>query len=131
IGGFPAVSGAPFGPFPLGFGTTSIEVVVTAEDGITTKTYTARVRRVPFALASTTVIDGAIWKANLEMVFTFNEDVDFTTVSLNTIEIRPDVGVPATGTFSLRDPRTIAFQPTCPTLDDLSDAGLIPGGVPY
>src|SRR6185503_13503482 len=55
----------------------------------------------------------------------------FTTVSLNTIEIRPDVGVPATGTFSLRDPRTVAFQPTCPTLDDLSDAGLIPGGVPY
>jgi len=31
----------------------------------------------------------------------------------------------------LRDPQTVVFQPNCPTLDDFSDAGLLPGGVTY
>src|SRR5262249_45558286 len=39
--------------------------------------------------------------------------------------------VPATGDFRLLDDHTVLFQPTCPTKDDLSDAGLQPGGVSY
>src|SRR5262249_32171096 len=51
--------------------------------------------------------------------------------SANTINIRSTDDVPATGTFVLRDPTTVVFQPSCPTRDDLSDAGLLPNGVTY
>ncbi len=90
------------------------------------------------------IANGAIWQINREIEFTFDRDVDFSTVSLNTISIRTPSGTPASGTFFFRqldtdfdglpdtdDPRTVVFQPRCPTLDDLSDAGLKPGGVAY
>ena len=84
-----------------------------------------------FQVDGLSLTEGAVWQINREIVLTFTEPVDFTTVSSNTINIRSDADVPATGTFSLRDPHTVVFQPNCPTLDDLSDAGLQPNGVNY
>lgn len=84
-----------------------------------------------FQLNSLSVQNGSVWPINREIVLTFTDPVDFSTVSANTINLRSANDVPATGIFTLRDPRTVVFQPTCPRLDDLSDAGLQPGGVTY
>lgn len=86
-----------------------------------------------FQLVSISVPEGAVWKINRAIDFVFNQDVDFSTVNLNTISISTTAGLPVTGSFSLlaNDARTVRFQPTCPTLADLSDAGLQPGAVPY
>jgi hypothetical protein len=84
-----------------------------------------------FQVTSLSVPDGSVWQINREIVLSFTEPVDFTTVSANTINIRSLSDVPATGTFSLRDPNTVVFQPNCPTRMDLSDAGLLPNGVTY
>ena len=84
-----------------------------------------------FELLSISVPDGAVWQINREIVFPFTEAVDFSSVSLNTINIQSSDGMPATGSFFLRQPFALVFQPTCPTRDDLSDAGLRPGGVSY
>ncbi len=75
--------------------------------------------------------DGSVWQINREIVFSFSEPVDFTSVSANTINIRSASDVPAIGVFRLRDPSTVVFQPNCPTREDYSDAGLQPGGVTY
>ncbi|HEX6883956.1 MAG TPA: Ig-like domain-containing protein [Planctomycetota bacterium] len=80
-----------------------------------------------FQLVSTTLADGSVWPINLEMRFEFSEPVDFSTVSSNTIAIRSLAGAPATGSFRLEGPSTVVFQPTCPTREDLADAGLAPG----
>src|SRR5688572_3076287 len=80
-----------------------------------------------FQMEGTNLGEGAVWPINQEMVFAFTEPVDFTTVSANTIQIRTTSDVPATGVFTLRDELTLVFQPTCPTREDLSDAGLHPG----
>ena len=84
-----------------------------------------------FQVAGLSVQDGSVLEINRAIVLNFTEPVDFSTVSANTIHIRSLSGVPATGTFILRDPRTVVFQPSCPTRDDLSDAGLLPNGVSY
>ena len=77
------------------------------------------------------VRNGSVWEINKEIVLTFTEPVDVGTVSANTINIRSTSDVPATGVFKLRGALTVVFQPNCPTRDDLSDAGLQPGGVTY
>ncbi len=84
-----------------------------------------------FQVASLSVANGSVWQINREIVVGFTRPVDFSTVSSNTIHLRTLADVPATGTFSLRDPYTVVFQPSCPTRDDLSDAGLQPNGVSY
>lgn len=84
-----------------------------------------------FQLNSLSVQNGSVWPINREIVLTFTDPIDFSTVSANTINLRSADDVPATGVFLLRDPRTVVFQPTCPRQDDLSDAGLQPGGVTY
>src|SRR5262245_37652549 len=80
-----------------------------------------------FQLVDSSLGEGSVWPINQEMVFSFSEPVDFTTVSSNTIQIRSSLDVPATGVFRLRDAFTVVFQPTCPTREDFSDAGLRPG----
>jgi hypothetical protein len=82
-----------------------------------------------FQLVQSSLSEGAVWPINQEMVFEFSEPVDFSTVSANTVAIRSSENVPATGSFRLADPFTLVFQPTCPTREDLSDAGLQPGEV--
>ena len=84
-----------------------------------------------FQLFSMSVQEGAIWQVNRPIEFKFNLDVDFSTVSLNTISIRDLNGLPASGAFTLVDSTTVSFQPTCPVLGDLSDSGLKIGAVPY
>jgi hypothetical protein len=84
-----------------------------------------------FQLVRISLLDGAIWKVNQEIVFTFSEPVSFSSVSLNTISIQTAGGAPATGSFFLRAPNQVVFQPNCPTLENLADTGLQAGGVPY
>src|SRR5262245_25174751 len=90
-----------------------------------------------FQVSDLSIQDGAVWQINREIVLTFSEPVDFSTVSSNTINIRSTADVPAIGVFrpgAASDPdgaRKVIFQPNCPTLDDFSDAGLQPGGVKY
>ena len=87
---------------------------------------------------------GAIWELNREIVFEFNEAVDFASVSLNTINIQSEAGEPASGSFAfarvdadgdgqaeLVDETVLIFTPKCPSRSDFADAGLLPGGVPY
>ena len=97
----------------------------------TSATGTRLGRGAEFELLSISVPEGAIWKINREIVFLFSEAIDFSSVSLNTIQIHSSGGAPASGSFYRRHPSTLVFQPTCPTRDDFSDAGLQPGGVSY
>ncbi|MFT5050406.1 MAG: hypothetical protein ACI8QZ_001808 [Chlamydiales bacterium] len=91
-----------------------------------------------FRVQDISVDANQVWQVNRPIEVTFTEDVDFSTVSLNTIQIADLSGRPASGSFSLAahsdgspDPRRVRFQPSCPTLDDNSDAGLLPGGAFY
>ena len=84
-----------------------------------------------FQLVSMSVQPGAIWEVNRPIDFVFSKPVDFTTISLNTISIRDLNGMPASGAFELLSDTTVRFQPTCPTLGDLSDSGLKIGGINY
>ncbi len=84
-----------------------------------------------FQLTRISLQEDEVWEVNREIVFTFNEPIDFSSVSLNTINIKATSGAPATGSFFLRGPLTVVFQPTCPLLEDLSDSGLQPGGIAY
>ncbi|QDV08363.1 hypothetical protein Poly30_39010 [Planctomycetes bacterium Poly30] len=80
-----------------------------------------------FAVRGTSVINGAVWKLNREILIEFTQDLDFSTVSPSTIQIVNTLGVPAIGTFSEAGPRTVRFQPKCPTNDANSDGGLQQG----
>lgn len=84
-----------------------------------------------FQLVSMSVQPGAIWEVNRPIDFVFSKDVDFSTVSLNTISIRDLNGMPASGAFELLESTKVRFQPTCPTLGDLSDSGLKIGAINY
>ncbi|MDG1490797.1 MAG: Ig-like domain-containing protein, partial [Planctomycetota bacterium] len=80
-----------------------------------------------FAVVSSNVLNGSIWQLNRAIDVVFNEDVDFTTVSLSTIQIIDTQGVPAIGEFTASDSRTVRFQPVCPTNDLNSNGGLKQG----
>lgn len=92
-----------------------------------------------FAIDSVSVLAGSTWQINREIEVRFNSDVDFSSVNLNTIQVGQVGGAPAAGEFRQAvapdgitiDPRRIIFAPRCPTLADYSDAGLVPGGIPY
>jgi len=86
-----------------------------------------------FRLESTSITSGQTWQINRVIRFTFSHPVDFDTVNMNTLNIAQTSGAPAVGDFALAagDPRTVVFQPTCPTETDFSDAGFVPGGVQY
>ncbi|MEE8466809.1 MAG: hypothetical protein V3T22_00040, partial [Planctomycetota bacterium] len=86
-----------------------------------------------FRITDISVKSGQEWKLNRPIDITFNRDVDFATVSLNTIRVADEQGNGATGFFSRPsaangepDPRRVRFQPACPTREDNSDAGLQP-----
>lgn len=90
-----------------------------------------------FALIQISVPDNGTWQINRPMFFQFTDVVDFSTVNLNTINIAQASGAPASGEFfevlavGELDSDTVGFQPRCPTTEDYSDAGLLPGGVDY
>ncbi|MBL8862673.1 MAG: hypothetical protein JNK02_11760 [Planctomycetes bacterium] len=84
-----------------------------------------------FRLIETNLNANQLWRINRAMTFRFTQPVDLSTVNLNTISVTQLGGGPAAGSFSLLDANTVEFQPTCPTRDDFSDAGLQPGGRRY
>jgi len=84
-----------------------------------------------FRVLSVSVPNNGTWQINRPIEFTFNQDVDLASVNLNTINITQPTGIPAAGEFSLKDSRTVVFQPACPTRADYADAGLQPNGVAY
>ena len=49
---------------------------------------------VGFQLTGISLLEGDVWKINQEIVFTFSEPVDFSSVSLNTINIQTTTGFP-------------------------------------
>jgi hypothetical protein len=70
------------------------------------------------------------WKLNRPIELVFSSPVDFASVNSSSIRIRTNSGQQALGEFSLKqlqsggvDATTVVFQPRCPTLTDLSDAG--------
>lgn len=85
----------------------------------------------------------ANWQINRPIEFHFNEPVDFSTINLNSLQIRELDGTPATGEFStkqvtlpsgekLRLEDVVVFRPTCPKLPaPFADAGLKPNGTHY
>lgn len=86
-----------------------------------------------FAIEAINVLQGQEWKINRPIDVTFNQAVDFSSVNHATISITDPLGNVATGIFSQpRNPagqiekNKVRFQPNCPTLDDNSDAGLLP-----
>ena len=85
-------------------------------------------------VVSVSVAPGDVWPINQAIDIEFDQPIDFTTVNSNTVRIRNQLGVSALGTFTqpegpqgrvLRD--VVRFQPQCPTVGDISDAGLQPG----
>src|SRR5258705_1888400 len=83
------------------------------------------------ALLSVSVAGNSSWQLNRPILFEFSADGDPASVNMNAIHIGQTAGGVALGEFSMRNTRTVMFQPRCPTLPDNSDAGLIPGGVSY
>ncbi len=97
-----------------------------------------------FQLTQISVIEGAVWEINRPIEFTFNMEVDPASIGMGTMNISTQTGTPTTGTYFFKavdldndgtkesvDQKVVVFQPTCPTLDDLSDAGFQPGSTPY
>lgn len=86
-----------------------------------------------FLLLDVSVGPGQVWQINRPIEFVFSHPVDFSTVNLNTINIAQANGAPALGTFVAdpAQPTRVTFLPACPTREDFSDAGLLPGGVTY
>ncbi len=86
-----------------------------------------------FQLSSISVPENFTWKINRPISFVFTRDIDFSSISLNSIAIRDSNNFPANGSFSFdpAQPRVVVFQPTCPVMDDFSDAGFQPGGKLY
>ncbi len=85
-----------------------------------------------------TLTNGATWRINRPIEMTFNQAVDFSTVSFSSISVQTLNGQPALGEFRVQTdefgeliPEVIVFQPRCPVEPDLSDAGLEPGSVTY
>jgi len=84
-----------------------------------------------FQITAINLADGQVWQINRPIKVTFSEPVDPLSVNLNTLNVRQVGGGPAAGEFYFENGnRTVVFQPLCPTLDDLSDAGLRAGTNP-
>ncbi|MEM9383045.1 MAG: hypothetical protein AAGB93_24055 [Planctomycetota bacterium] len=76
-----------------------------------------------FQVVGTSVLNGAVWQLNRAIDIEFNQDIDFQTVSLSTIQIIDNQGIPAVGTFTPVTPRIARVQPRCPTDDANSNGG--------
>ena len=85
-----------------------------------------------FKISAVNLTNGAVWRINRPIRVTFTDAVDLGSVNLNTFNVRQVGGGPAAGEFYIDplDPKTVVFQPLCPTHDDLSDAGLKAGTDP-
>ncbi len=83
-------------------------------------------------LVATSLPEGATWEVNRPIELDFDQPVDVSTVSANSIRVFEVGGAPAAGTFSVaHGGHTVVFQPRCPTDESLDDAGLRVGGTRY
>ena len=90
------------------------------------------------SIVNISVPSGAQWQINRPIAISFSEEVDFSTVSLNTVQVFEQGGVPVVGEFAFgldeqggQVRSVIEFQPRCPQNADLSDSGFLPGGRDY
>ncbi|MFN0207533.1 MAG: hypothetical protein ACKVS6_14600 [Planctomycetota bacterium] len=73
---------------------------------------------------------GQIWEVNRPITITFSDPVKFDTISPASIAIfQQGTNVAALGLFSLQNPRTVVYQPACPTSS--APPGLTPNGATY
>ncbi len=87
-----------------------------------------------FLVESTNMGDGVTWQLNKLIQLTFNNPVDMDSVHFGTVLFASgDVTQPVTGSFEVdaEDNRTVYFRPTCPTANDNSNGGFLPGGKTY
>lgn len=90
------------------------------------------------SISNISVAANQSWQINRPIAITFDREVDFGSVSLNTIQISELGGVPVVGEFAYATDaqgnqrrNVVEFQPRCPQNPDLSDAGFQPGGRSY
>jgi hypothetical protein len=95
-----------------------------------------------FEITSISVPEGATWKINKRIEVGFSDEVNLQTVIAgSTIQLTSTGGSGASAFYAVGyktdlgtgavDKTRLVIQPFCPLEDDLSDAGLLPGGVPY
>jgi hypothetical protein len=73
VNGTPVASGTASGAIPLAVGPNTITTVVTAQDGMTTKTYTVTVTRAALVLPSIAINDVTVNEADGNAVFTVTQ----------------------------------------------------------
>jgi hypothetical protein len=83
-----------------------------------------------FVVESVLPQQGQVWEVNRPITITFSHAVNFNTISPASIAIfQQGTNTAALGTFSLQNPKTVLFQPACPT--STTPAGLQPNGAVY
>ncbi len=95
-----------------------------------------------FELDTISVPNNAVWQLNRSIEFSFTRAVAMSSINSSSINIATLAGKPALGDFFKKTVpapggsetvlhNVIVWQPRCPTVADLSDAGLDAGGVTY
>jgi trimeric autotransporter adhesin len=85
VNGAPVTSGSPSGAIPLAVGQTTITVVVTAQDGVTTRTFTVSVTRAPSSnanLSGLALSSGNLTPAFASGVTTYTASVVYSVTGL-------------------------------------------------
>jgi len=80
-----------------------------------------------FAITDASIAQGDVWQINRPIEITFSGPVNPQTVNGFTVRVNELGGAPVPGTLYVDPacPSKVIFQPRCPTLPDLSDAGLL------
>jgi len=91
-----------------------------------------------FVVVATNLVPGSVWPINRPIQIELNRPIDPSSLGFSSVQMSGVssgvTGRPVTGSFSLPsygEGRIVEFQPYCPTENDFSDAGLLPGGHQY
>ena len=98
----PVASGSPSGPLALNVGANTVDTLVTAQDGTTTKTYTVTVTRAASSnadLSNLTLSDGTLTPAFTSGNTSYTASVPNSTSSMT---VTPTASDPATATIQVR-----------------------------